>query len=132
MKKSSTPVKVAGGIGAGLAAVGAAAAMYYFYGSDKAKQHRKSAAKWAVKMKSQVVKESKRLQNITPEAIATIVDSVAKTYRDVKNIDTQELKKASDELKSNWKKVKDEAAQSKAQMRRTARKGARKAVRKTA
>ncbi len=122
MAKSSTTQKVVEGVGVGLAVATAAAAGYYFYGSLKAKQHRKIAVKWAYEMKKGVIKETKRLQAVSPEAIATIVDSVAKTYRDLKNIDPKELKKASSELKSNWKKIKNEAGKSKKRVRKPLRK----------
>ena len=131
MAKSSTTVRVAEGIGAGIAVVGAAAAAgYYFYASDKAKQHRKVAAKWATEMKNEVIKDSKRLQAVSPKTVATIVDAVAQTYRDVKNIDAKELKKASRELKSNWKKIKDEAGKSKKQITKAAKKSVRKTLKK--
>jgi hypothetical protein len=114
MKKSSGGMTLAEEVGAGLAvAAVVGAAGYYFYGSKKAKQHRKIVTDWADDMKNEVIKESKRLQDFGPEAIATIVDSVAKTYRDLKNISAAELEKASTELKTNWKKIKTEASKSK-------------------
>lgn len=106
MAKSSIAVKVAEGIGATLAV---AAAGYYFYGSKKAKQHRKIATTWAMQMKREVIKQSKQVQKLGPKTVATIVDGVAKTYRDVKNIDASELKQATRELKAHWEQVKQEA-----------------------
>lgn len=96
-------------VGAGLIAASAvAAAGYYFYGSKDAKKHRKIAAKWATAMKSEVVKETKRLEKASPRAFAAIVDRVAKTYQGVRSIDIAEVKQAAKELKANWDAVKSE------------------------
>ena len=97
-------------IGAGLAAAGAAAAAgYYFYGSSKAKTHRKIAARWATAMKTEVVKEAKRLKETSPKQYAALVDRIAKTYQGIRSIDAAEVKRAAQELKANWDIVKDEA-----------------------
>jgi len=110
--KKTSRGKLAAEIGAGLAAAGAAAAAgYYFYGSSKAKQHRKVAAKWANDMKKEVVREAKRLKKVDPKALARVVDSVASTYRGVRSVNAADLKRAANELKSNWKLVHQEARQ---------------------
>ncbi len=105
MNKSTK--KTAVGIGAGIIAASAAAG-YYFYGSDNAKKRRKIAAKWAINMKNEVIKESRHLSKASPKAFAAIVDGVAKTYEGVRSIDTQEVRRAARELKSNWDKVQKE------------------------
>jgi len=109
MKKNTRKVVLE--IGAGLAAAGAAAG-YYFYGSEKAKKHRKIAAKWATNMKNDVVTEAKRLGKTSPEAIAAIVDRVAKTYQGIRAIDREEVKRAAKELRANWDKVQGETKRS--------------------
>jgi len=120
--------RVATEVGIGLAAVGAAAALgYYFYGSDKAHRHRKIAAKWATDMKKEVVREVKTLKENNPEAFAMIVDRVSREYRDIAGIDETELKRATRELKMNWKLVKREAGSTK----RKVEKGVKK-IRKAA
>ena len=91
-KKTKGTSKTAMEIGAGLVAVGAAAAAgYYFYGSKKAKSHRKIAAKWAVAMKNDVIKEAKHLEKTSPKAFAAIVDRVAETYRGARAVDVAEV-----------------------------------------
>jgi len=101
MKKTT---HTAAKIGAGLVAAGAAtaAAGYYFYGSKKAKAHRKIATKWAADMKKEVLKETKRLEKTSPEAFAAVVDRVAKTYQGIRTVDIAEVKRAAKELKANW------------------------------
>ncbi|MDO8231858.1 MAG: hypothetical protein Q7T37_01475 [bacterium] len=109
-KKTKGTSKTAMEIGAGLVAVGAAAAAgYYFYGSKKAKSHRKIAAKWAVAMKNDVIKEAKHLEKTSPKAFAAIVDRVAETYRGARAVDVAEVKRAAKELKANWEIVQREA-----------------------
>lgn len=108
--KKSNSGAVAAEIGAGLAAAGAAAAAgYYFYASKDAKKNRKLAAKWANDLKKDVVKEAKKLGDLTPATLATVIDGAASAYRSIENIDRKDLKRAADELKANWEMVKKEA-----------------------
>ena len=101
--------KIAAEIGAGLVAAGAvAAASYYFYGSKRAKQHRKIAAKWANDMKKEVVRKAEQLEKLNPKDFAKVVDTVAGTYRGVRSINAADLKRAANELKSNLKTVRQE------------------------
>ena len=109
MEKTTTKGKTAMKIGAGLVAAGAAAAAgYYFYGSKKAKSHRKIAAKWATDMKNEVIKETKRLEQDGPKIFAAIVDRVAKKYQAARSVDAADLKRAANELKANWEMVQRE------------------------
>lgn len=98
--------KAAVGIAAGLAA--AAAAGYYFYGSKNAKKHRSAAIRWASDMKKDVIRQARGLKNMTAEEYASVVENVAATYRDAKNIDREDVARAAQELISNWDKVKKE------------------------
>lgn len=98
--------RAAVGIAAGLAA--AAAAGYYFYGSKNAKKHRGAAVKWANDLKKDVLRQARGLKNLTAEEYAALVEKVAATYRDAKNIDREDLARAAQELISNWDKVKKE------------------------
>lgn len=101
--------KVAAEIGAGIIAAGAAAAAgYYFYGSKQAKNHRKIAAKWANDMKTEVVRKAKKLEKIGAKDFSKIVDMAAATYRGARSVNTADLKRAANELKSNWKMVQSE------------------------
>ena len=99
-KKITGNGKVAAEIAAGL--IAAAAAGYYFYGSSKAKNHRKIAAAWATKMKKEVIRDASRLKDISSRDFGKVVDTVADTYRGVRSIDATDLKRAAQELKSNW------------------------------
>ena len=109
-KKMTKKEKTAAEIGAGILAAGAAAAAagYYFYGSKQAKKHRKIVAKWAGDMKKEVVREAKRLNKIDSREFAKVVDTVANAYKGARSINAADLKRAANELKSNWKMVQSE------------------------
>jgi hypothetical protein len=99
-------------IGAGLVAAGAvAAAGYYFYGSKNAKQHRGTASTWANNLKKEVLREARGLKNMSAGDFADVVDSVVTTYKGVRSINAADLKRATNELKSNWKMVQRELEQ---------------------
>ncbi|MBP9855730.1 MAG: hypothetical protein KBC48_00265 [Candidatus Pacebacteria bacterium] len=104
-KKQRVAAGVSAGIAAGLAAAGAG---YYFYGSEDAKKHRQSAAKWAQNLKREVVKEVKRLKKIDSKQVAGVVDEVAGAYATVRGLKAADLEQAAKELKSNWQKLKAE------------------------
>ncbi|HEX7651462.1 MAG TPA: hypothetical protein VF439_01980 [Candidatus Paceibacterota bacterium] len=139
MAKKSNNGKIAAEVGAGLAAAGAAAAAgYYFYGSDKAKQHRRVASKWAGDMQKQVVRETKKLGKVSAADVARIVDVATVAYGQARSIDPSELQRAAAELKKNWELVRREAIGDAKRARTTAKKvrtsgvKARAAVKKTA
>lgn len=105
MKKIQNTNKTAMKVSTGLiaASVAAAAAGYYFYGSTKAKTHRKLAAKWATHMKDEIIREARNLKRIDPKSIAAVVDQVAKKYEATRSASADDLKRATKELKANWK-----------------------------
>ena len=91
--------------GVALAAAAAAGATYYFYASKGAKRHRQAAAKWANGMKREVVRDMKKAGKITGPVVSAIVDRVAKGYEVAKRADPEELARAANELKRNWRMV---------------------------
>ena len=94
--------KIALGVGAGIVAAGAAAAGYYFYGSKDAKKNRRIAAKWASDMKAEILREARAVKNLDRGRILGIVDRVARTYSDVRAIDSRDVRRAVDELREHW------------------------------
>jgi len=104
----NTTNKIAATVGAGLAAAGAAG--YYFYASPKAKSHRRIATRWAGAMKTEVLRDVKKLKdNVSAEDVARIVDSVAAAYAGTRASTTAAIKRAATELKRNWKKVQEDS-----------------------
>jgi predicted RNA methylase len=128
----ATAKKTAAAAGAGLgilaAAAGAAAAGYYFYGSEEGKKHRKVAATWAANMKSDVIKQAKKIQNIDRKTIEGIITNAQKTYMSAKNMDAAEVSKAARELKSNWQEVVKELGHGAKSAKKTVKTAAKKSV----
>ena len=93
--------KTIAAIGASAAALGATA--YYFWG-PKGKQHLKSAKKWTVEAKKQIIKEIKKGKEITKAAYDDIVDTVVNPYvkKGATRAEVQAMVKA---LKEDWKHI---------------------------
>lgn len=94
-------------IAAGVLAAGAAAAAgYYFYGAKNATKHRKAAVKWAHDMKRDVMREAKRVKGLGEDVMNATIDRVASSYTD--RVNSPELTAVVDEMKKNWRKLRDE------------------------
>lgn len=110
-KKQQKDALLAGEVAAGtVIATAALAAGYYFYASKDAKKHRKAVSKWMGSFKDEVMLEARRLQVATPEAFATLVDSIAGAYTKTKDVNTFELSEVVRELKENWEDAKKDIA----------------------
>lgn len=108
VKKGQSNKVIALEVGAGALALAAAGAGYYFYGDKKAKKHRQAASKWAMGMKSSVLKQARVLKHVEQKSVAKIVDEATKAYTNVKNLDKKDLAQAARELKTNWKEIQKE------------------------
>lgn len=96
-------------VGAGvLAAVAAAGAGYYFYGTKNATQRREAASKWAKGMKRDVLKHVKKLQKLDAKSVAAAVEKASATYRQMEGVSKKDVDVAVEELKKNWTKIKKE------------------------
>ena len=104
MKKQQKQIIAAG---VGLTALAAAAASVYLLTGKNAK-NRKKISKWAKDLQNDVVAELHKTQKATKSSYNKIVDTISKNYKDIKNIDTQELVMMTSELKSNWDAIKDQ------------------------
>ena len=104
MTKTTTEAKVA--IGAGLATLVAfAAAGYFLYGKDGAK-NRKKVRGWMLKAKGEVLEGIEKLKDVTEEQYAMVVDKVGTKYKAVKNIDPVEVEAMMSEIRGHWKNIK--------------------------
>jgi hypothetical protein len=96
----------AGLVGLGLAALAAsAAAGYFLYGKDGAK-NRKKISGWMLKAKGEVLEKVEKLKNVTEEDYNMAITMVADKYAKVKGIDPEEVKAVTDELRKHWKSIK--------------------------
>lgn len=93
-------------VGAGLAAIAAfAAAGYFLYGKDGAK-NRKKVRGWMLKAKGEVLEGVEKLKEVTEPQYTAIVDKVSAKYASIKNIDPAELEAMVRELRGHWKNIK--------------------------
>jgi hypothetical protein len=104
MKKSS---KKAIAVGAGVAALTAAAVGTYFL-TGKHSGNRKKVKKWAGDMQKDVVKQLKKVENVTEAAYKKAVDVAATNYKGLKNISALELANTANELKGHWAVIQKE------------------------
>src|SRR4051812_16498367 len=107
MKKSQ---KQAIAVGAGVAALTAAAAGVYFM-TGKNSKNRKKVASWAKNMQRDVVRELGKAGKVSQATYNKAVDSVAKGYKGMKNVSLSELAMTAAELKSHWDLIRDEMNQ---------------------
>jgi len=56
-------------------------------------------------MKSDVIKQAKKVKNLDRKTLEGIVVNAQKTYVGLKNMDRKEVERAGRELKSNWQEV---------------------------
>lgn len=125
-------------VGAGVAALAAAAAGVYMLTGKNAK-NRKKLAKWAGDMQKDVVKELKSVNRATQTAYNQAVDTVAKNYKTLRKVGAADLAVAASELKKNWKNIQREMDQArktvkklapKKTVRRAAKRGTKSSKRK--
>ncbi len=98
-------------MGAAVATGAAAAAAYYLYGSENAKQHRKELAVWAKKAEQEIVREAKKIKDtaLTDAAIAGVINQVARRYGAAKNIDERDVKEFMSSVQKGFKDARGRA-----------------------
>ena len=87
-----------------VAAAAAAAGTYFLYG-EKGAKNRKIVKGWILRAKGEVLERIENLKQIDEDTYNKVVDTVAKRYQAMKNVDTTELAKMVEELKSHWKSI---------------------------
>lgn len=95
------------GIGAGVAALGAAA--FVLFGPE-GKQNRKAIKGWSVKMKGEIIEKFEQAKELTEPVYHQIIDNAKAKYAKLKNVDQQELDKVVVDIKKHWKALKKETA----------------------
>lgn len=104
MKKESQVKSIgkAVAVGAGIAALSAAA--YVLFGPE-GKKNRKAIRGWAIKMKGEVIEKLETAKEITEPVYNDIVNKVSEKYAKLKNVDAEELTKAVEDLRKQWKNM---------------------------
>lgn len=94
------------GIGASVAAVVAAGALgaYMLYGAEnkKRRQHVKS---WMLKMKADVLEKLEKVKEVNEDSYKAIVDTIAKKYQELKEVDPIELAGVIAELVDSFREL---------------------------
>lgn len=106
VSKKGLDAKTVIGIGAGVAALSAAA--YVLFGPN-GKKNRKIIRGWSVKMKGEIIEKFENAKELTEPVYHQIIDSVQEKYAKLKNVDQEELISVVNEIKKHWKSIKKEA-----------------------
>ena len=116
------------GVAIGLAAIAAtAAAGYFLYGKEGAK-NRKKVKGWMLKAKGEALEKMENLKEIDEEKYHAIIDGVGAKYFKAKNIDDEDVDVLLKDLRKHWKMIKSHIEPTK----KKAAKGAKKVVHKAA
>lgn len=101
-------------VSATVAAVGAAAGAYYFYGSKDAKKHRVEAAAWMKKAEKEIITQAKRLKEemFTRENYEKIVSQVSAKYREMKDVGKDEVDDFVESLNDAWDDIQEKKLKS--------------------
>ena len=102
MGKKGLGAKTIIGIGAGVAAVSAAA--YLLFGPN-GKKNQKAIKGWTIKMKGEIIEKFEKAKELTEPVYHEIIDSVQAKYAKLKNTDQEELKEVVDNIKKHWKAI---------------------------
>ncbi len=90
---------------AGLAA--AAAGAYYLYYSKNAHKNRAKAKEWMEKAEDEVMEKVKKLKDaLTEKNFKEIVSTVSEKYKKLRKLEEKEVASFIDALQSSWKDIK--------------------------
>lgn len=99
-----TEARVGLGILAGAAvAIGAAAA--YLYGTEAGRRHRRFLTKWMADMRSELVNRLQDLQYVDRDTYYEVIDGMVERYKDVDEVDAQELLDFAADLKHHYSTI---------------------------
>ncbi len=123
-KKSSN----AGAIIASLAGITAAAiGGYYLYGHEDAEKNRAKVRGWMLRAKGDVLDELEKVGEVTESAYAKAVDAVTTKYKELRNIEPDELEKFMSEMKAHWQGIKKTLSKTSPAKKAVAKKPSKKA-----
>jgi hypothetical protein len=105
--KKGLSAKTAIGIGAGVAALTAAA--YVLFGPE-GKKNQKAIRSWAVKMKGEIIEKFEEAKELTEPIYHKIIDEAEAKYAKLKNVDKDELTETIKEIRKHWDSLKKEAS----------------------
>lgn len=92
-------------VGAGIAALAAAAAGTYFFAGKRGAKNRAKVSKWVEAAKKEVVDNVKGMEKVTKQTYHKAVDTVLQQYENAKNVDKSEIVAVANELKGHWDNI---------------------------
>ena len=96
-------------MGAGLAAMAAAAAgAYFLYGAPDSSKNRKKVKAWTLKAKGEVLERLEKMKDVNEQVYHKAIDEVSKKYEALKSIDKKDVQEFVKELKKHWKGISKE------------------------
>lgn len=122
MAKSNKAGKIITGAGITAAIAAAAAGAYFLYGTKEGKKQRKKLESWGMKMKKETVAQMKKLKKVNEKEYHKVVDTVTKRFKNLKDVDPQELAQMARELKAYWKNIKREFQSDKRKVKKVVKK----------
>ena len=115
-------------LGVGITAtVAAIAGAYYLYGYRNNPKHRKQLKSWMLRMKAEVMDKLDEVKEINAEAYDAIVGTVAEKYKQLKNVNPQEVIDLASRMKGHWNDIKKDIEKT---TKKKVKKGVKKAVKK--
>ncbi len=107
IKESNHNIAIAAGI-TGLFA-SALLGAHFLFNTEKGKKSLKHLKSWSFKMKGELLEKLEKAKEIDEATYTKIVDDLSAKYQKIKGMTVDEVSEITKELKSNWKKIKDEA-----------------------
>lgn len=98
-------------IAAGITGLFASALLgaHFLFNTEKGKKSLKHLKSWSFKMKGELLEKLEKAKEIDEVMYSRIVDDLSAKYQKIKGMTVDEVSEITKELKSNWKKIKDEA-----------------------
>lgn len=98
-------------IAAGITGLFASALLgaHFLFNTEKGKKSLKHLKSWSFKMKGELLEKLEKAKNIDEATYTKIIDDLSAKYQKIKGMTIDEVAEITKELKSNWKKIKDEA-----------------------
>jgi hypothetical protein len=109
-KGMSRGARTAVGVGAALAVAAAVAAGVHLMSGKRGVKNRAKMKGWALKARAEIRDQVEKLKTIDKEAYHAIVDGVTRRYRGVKNVDPEEIRAMTAELKGHWSNIHKQVA----------------------
>lgn len=120
-------------IAAGITGLFASALLgaHFLFNTEKGKKSLKHLKSWSFKMKGELLEKLEKAKEIDETTYTKIVDDLSAKYQKIKGMTVEEVSEITKELKSNWKKIKDEAKKTQLLSKGQSKSVAKPAVKKT-